>query len=132
MFQFVDYEQIPANECDNGEKVNQAKARLLRRVIISRSGWAFVLLNICLFTFSASALIHASHTFATQKDGLETALVSASHNGVSDTHSIIDVLSPPSESCFPIVTELRQRLLDIWMPLFEGIRYVNMWGYLGK
>jgi hypothetical protein len=41
-----------------------------------------------------------------------------------------DLTTPPGTGCEAIVDALRVELLKAYTPLFEGLRYVNIWGYL--
>ena len=42
-----------------------------------------------------------------------------------------DKTSPPGTGCEPVVADLQRRVIEAYGPLFEGIRHINMFGYLG-
>lgn len=42
-----------------------------------------------------------------------------------------DKTSPPSIGCEAVVSDLQRRIVEVYAPLFEGIRHINMFGYLG-
>lgn len=48
---------------------------------------------------------------------------------VVDTY---DKTTPPSTGCEGVVGDLQARIIEAYAPLFEGIRHINMFGYLGK
>jgi hypothetical protein len=47
---------------------------------------------------------------------------------VVDTY---DKTTPPSTGCEEIVSDLQSRIIKAYGPVFEGIRHINMFGYLG-
>lgn len=47
---------------------------------------------------------------------------------VVDTY---DKTSPPGTGCEAVVSNLQTRIIEAYSPLFEGIRHINMFGYLG-
>lgn len=47
---------------------------------------------------------------------------------VVDTY---DKSSPPGTGCAEVVSDLQTRIIEAYSPLFEGIRHINMFGYLG-
>lgn len=42
-----------------------------------------------------------------------------------------DKLTPPTVGCESIVHDLQEKLLSEYQEILKGIRYVNVWGYLG-
>ena len=43
-----------------------------------------------------------------------------------------DKTTPPGTGCEEVVSSLQRLLIEGYTPLFEGIRHVNVWGYLGE
>lgn len=43
-----------------------------------------------------------------------------------------DKTTPPGTGCEAIVAKSQALLIEAYTKYFQGIRYVNMWGYLGK
>lgn len=43
-----------------------------------------------------------------------------------------DLTSPPAHTCTATVSRLQQQLIAAYAPILQGIRYVNLWGYLGE
>lgn len=48
---------------------------------------------------------------------------------VVDTY---DKGTPPSTGCEAVVSDLQRRIIEAYAPVFEGIRHINMFGYLGE
>ena len=48
---------------------------------------------------------------------------------VVDTY---DKNTPPSTGCEAVVSDLQSKIIKAYGPVFEGIRHINMFGYLGK
>lgn len=42
-----------------------------------------------------------------------------------------DLSKPPTIGCEAIVSRLQLRLIEAYSEMLRGIRYVNLWGYLG-
>jgi hypothetical protein len=47
---------------------------------------------------------------------------------VIDTY---DKTTPPSTGCEAVVSDLQSKIIKAYGPVFEGIRHINMFGYLG-
>jgi hypothetical protein len=43
-----------------------------------------------------------------------------------------DTTTPPAHTCTATVSRLQQQLIAAYAPILQGIRYVNLWGYLGE
>lgn len=52
-------------------------------------------------------------------------------SSVSELPISYNLLVPPKIGCEAVVNDLQLRLVQAYSELLEGIRYVNLWGYLG-
>jgi len=55
-----------------------------------------------------------------------------SNNGTSVKSAVsYNLNKPPTTGCPDIVGKLQLRLIEAYSEMLRGIRYVNLWGYLG-
>lgn len=101
--------------------VNRRAAR-----IIGAGGAAGLIALICWMTGVGET---SRSDFARQVGQVGAKMYAPSSSAVVNTY---DKTTPPSTGCETVVSDLQRRIIEAYSPLFEGIRHINMFGYLGE
>ena len=71
-------------------------------------------------------------TTSTPAPAPETTTPSSAPEKTNDAVNIsYDKTTPPTVGCEAIVHDLQERIIEAYQTLLEGVRYANIWGYLG-
>ena len=79
-----------------------------------------ILLGWLAFTTDRSSLGIEHHDWAQPATSLSSGPVS------------YDKTTPPGTGCEDVVARLQRLVLEGYAEVLEGVRYANMWGYLGE
>jgi hypothetical protein len=98
---------------------------LIRQISFSRVVVPIAIIGIILlgYNYASSDLysLNRLRAFTTT-----TNLVPQKRNGI-----VYDINKPLSVGCEKVVSSLQLKLINDYSEILKGIRYVNIWGYLG-
>jgi hypothetical protein len=87
---------------------------------------------------SVTTILFVTWLITTSKDGTSTLAAFSDlasslrqNGGVATVDAAYDKKTPPRIGCEGVVNGLRENLISTYTNVLGGIRYANIWGYLG-